>query len=386
MKVLFATSARPTHYFPMVPLAWAFRAAGHEVRAAGQPAITGVIARSGIQPVAVGPDRDLLAIRRKLLALPAADEAAPSGYTDDAAGAGALAEMAEAVDAMTDDLVAFGRSWRPDLVIGDPMSPGALVTAGVLGVPSARHLWGPDTLGSAEGAAELPGMPGFLGMFERHGVAVDGDPATWTLDPAPAAMQPPPAGSTLPIRYIPYNGPGAAPPWTETPPERPRVCVTWGLTSNDLGGLTLFLVPQVLEALAGLDVEVVVAATPAQRELLGPVPPSVRVVDNLPVHAVLPRCAAVVHHGGALTTLTAACYGVPQVALTQIPELDLNGERLAPTGAGLHLTGTSIDVPSIRAAVRSVLTGQSFSDNAARLRAQMLAQPTPAEVVARLAG
>jgi len=385
VKVLFATSARPTHYFPMVPLAWAFRAAGHEVIAAGQPAITGVVARSGIQPVAVGPDRDLLAIRRKLLALPPADDAAPSGYTDDAAGTDALAEMAEAVDAMTDDLVSYARWWRPDLVVGDPMSPGALVAAKVLGVPSARHLWGPDTLGSAEGAAELPGMPGFLAMFERHGVAVDGDPATWTLDPAPAAMQPPAADSTLPIRYIPYNGPGATPPWAEARPSRPRVCVTWGLTSNDLGGRTLFLVPQVLEALAGLDVEVVVAATPAQRELIGPTAAPVRVVDNLPVHVVLPQCAAVVHHGGALTTLTAAHYGVPQVVLTQIPELDLNGERLAPTGAGVHLRGASIDVSAIRAAVRSVLSEQSFSDSAARLRGQMLAQPTPADVVAQLA-
>ena len=46
MRVLFATYPERTHFLAMVPLAWALRTAGHEVRVASQPTFTDVITRA----------------------------------------------------------------------------------------------------------------------------------------------------------------------------------------------------------------------------------------------------------------------------------------------------------------------------------------------------
>ncbi len=37
MRILFTTFPSPSHHFPMVPLEWAARAAGHDVRVASAP-------------------------------------------------------------------------------------------------------------------------------------------------------------------------------------------------------------------------------------------------------------------------------------------------------------------------------------------------------------
>ena len=64
MRVLFTTWAWPSHYFPMVPLAWALRAAGHEVRMTSQPELLPAMLASGLPATAVGTDLDVAAIHR----------------------------------------------------------------------------------------------------------------------------------------------------------------------------------------------------------------------------------------------------------------------------------------------------------------------------------
>ncbi|GAA3035986.1 hypothetical protein GCM10020000_11910 [Streptomyces olivoverticillatus] len=41
MRVLIIPSPVTTHFMPMIPLAWALRAAGHELLVAGQPDVMG---------------------------------------------------------------------------------------------------------------------------------------------------------------------------------------------------------------------------------------------------------------------------------------------------------------------------------------------------------
>ena len=48
MRILFTTFAWPSHYFAQVPLAWACRAAGHEVRMTSQPELERVMLASGL--------------------------------------------------------------------------------------------------------------------------------------------------------------------------------------------------------------------------------------------------------------------------------------------------------------------------------------------------
>src|SRR5262249_6339226 len=54
MRVLFTAVGGQPHLYPLVPLAWAFRAAGHEVRFASTPAQVRDIVHIGLPMVAVG--------------------------------------------------------------------------------------------------------------------------------------------------------------------------------------------------------------------------------------------------------------------------------------------------------------------------------------------
>jgi UDP:flavonoid glycosyltransferase YjiC (YdhE family) len=145
-----------------------------------------------------------------------------------------------------------------------------------------------------------------------------------------------------------------------------------------------------VEAAAAVDgTEVVVATTAAQRELLGTLPDGVRVVESVPLHQLLPYCAAVIHHGGAGSTLTAAAYGCPQLIITRRPEPTLNGDRLARTGAGRHLTHD--EVPQGSDGVRilhdhicALLGDPGYATAAKGLADSIAAQPAPSAVLPSL--
>lgn len=381
MRILVTTSAWASHYLCMVPLAWALRTAGHEIRVAGQPSMCHHIRRSGMPAVPVGSDVDYLDIRRRTL--PAEGRGGRTTVPGTAGGEGPGTPLEAWQDATfngLEEIVAFARAWKPDLVIADTMAPGGLVAAHVLGVPGIRHLWGPDVLGSVLGAEVLDVIPGFRERFERHGVHLSGDPALRTVNPCPPSWQPPPAPERLEMRWVPFNGPGAMPDWLTAPRDRPRVCVTWGTSTTGVVGQERLSVPEVLAALADFDVEVVAAVTPAERVLIGEDRPGVRVVEGLPLHLLLPGCAMVVHQGGATTMLTAAYYGVPQLAITQMPNQATHVEMSLGGGALRHLPGEEATVTAVRSAIGAVLQDPAYAEAAERQRKEILDQPAPGEI------
>ncbi|MFJ9520157.1 nucleotide disphospho-sugar-binding domain-containing protein [Kitasatospora sp. NPDC101801] len=384
----------------MVPLEWAVRSAGHEVRVASAPSLTAAVTGSGLPMVEVGAAVDLggSARNRELAGWHDRDRwparwpvepgllDAPRRQLLEALGQRQFALAGR----MLDDLLAFARHWRPDLVVHDAVSYAGPVVAAALGVPNVSHLWGSPGLQRLEmkGFGDQP-QDGYVELFERVGAEVRLRPAAW-FDLCPPSMGFGPLPDVRTERYVPYNGPGTMPSWLLDPPERPRVCITWGATTAKLLGSAMTdLLRQAVEAVAGLPVEVVLATTADQRELLGALPPSVRTVESLPLHLLMPSCAAVVHHGGAGTTLTAARAGVPQVTVTRRPEPTLNAERQAATGAGVHLTYGELDreadpVAAIRERVAAVLAGGGYRDAARKLAAEMAEQPAPADLVAEL--
>lgn len=389
MRILFAASGWPTHYMSMVPLAWALRAAGHEVWVAAQPSMHITIVRSGMPAVPVGVDVDYVAVRKRTLPHERSDGAGSRDAAElrDAAerdDGGLFGAWNEATSAALDDTVAFARAWRPDLVVGDTMAPAALVAAHVLGVPGVRHLWGPDILGTPEGAKVLDILPGYREQYERHGVTVAGDPAHRTVSPCPPSLQQPGVPERLSLRWVPYNGTGAAPDWLGTTPARPRVCVTWGTSTTDVLGHDDTTVPDVLTALAGFDVEVVVTVTAAERGRLGPLAPGVRVLENMPLHLLMPGCDLLVHQGGFMTALTAAHHGVPQLLVPQLPNQVADAQVLANAGVARHLPAPEADLDALRAAVAEVLGGRSYRAAADLLRKEILAQPSPEDVAGTL--
>jgi UDP:flavonoid glycosyltransferase YjiC (YdhE family) len=140
-----------------------------------------------------------------------------------------------------------------------------------------------------------------------------------------------------------------------------------------------------VRALAALDVEVLLTATAADVAALGPVPPSVRALSGFPLRLLLPGCAAVVHHGGAGSTMTALWAGVPQLAVTFASEQVVNATRLAAAGAGIHLSGQHASVDRLRSAVSSLVQEEGYRVRAASLRTEALSRPSPAALVGTLA-
>ncbi|MEA2207331.1 MAG: hypothetical protein QOE77_4107, partial [Blastocatellia bacterium] len=54
MRVLVSSWGWRSHFYPLVPLAWALRSAGHEVLVASQPSMTDTIVGAGLPAVALG--------------------------------------------------------------------------------------------------------------------------------------------------------------------------------------------------------------------------------------------------------------------------------------------------------------------------------------------
>ncbi|MFG3249672.1 mithramycin biosynthesis glycosyltransferase MtmGIII [Streptomyces sp. NPDC048187] len=387
MRVLVTTSPWPTHYFVVQPLAAAFRAAGHEVLVAAQPSMADLITRSGLPMAAVGGDIDMVDIRRKTLSQEL-DARQKPGEPDQADGGGQVFDTwQQAALANLDPVMDLARTWKPDLVLADTMCPPGLVAAQELGVPGIRHLWGWDFYGSAGSERILAELPGFYDVYRAHGLDVQGDPALRTVDPCPPSLQPPASPARLQVQYVPYNGAGRAPgpELRRTDKATPRVCLTWGRSITRIMGERAFLLPRVVRALDGLDIEIVVAADAATHARLGELPDNVRVLDSPPLHLLLDDCDAIVHQGGSGTVLNAIRAGLGQLAISHMADQDNISAALAESGAGIHLRGEQAAEEAIRAAVTRLLDDPDIRTSADRLRAEMLSQPTPAQVAAGLA-
>jgi UDP:flavonoid glycosyltransferase YjiC (YdhE family) len=403
MRILFVPLSGPSHYFPQVPLAWASRTAGHEVRVAAQPSIAGLVTRSGLTAVEVGRGYDFAshagdlpqAVKQQLGRLPSSIEAARAAATSmppemrKQLTEAKWAPQVAATDAMAADLLPFARWWRPDLVVTDSAALVAPLISENLGVPLVRNLFGPY-IGVRVGAPGR-GLPveewpdTVKALYERYGVEVRADYTVRTVDPCPESMQVPGVPQRLPIRYIPYNDAGPHEEWIGEPSGKPRVCVTLGtVTERSVTGSTRHLTQEIVAALAGFDVEIVVAIKRDYTGDLGELPEHVRVVHDVPLQLMVPTCAALVHHGGAGSIMTAAYYGVPQVGVTQVPDTTFLSEQMAGTGAGVSLRADQTDVDAIKAALSTVLADGAAREAAGRLREEILAQPSPPEVVATL--
>jgi UDP:flavonoid glycosyltransferase YjiC (YdhE family) len=286
-------------------------------------------------------------------------------------------------EAMLDELLEYARWFRPDLVIYDPTTYAGPLVAAALGIPAVRHTHGVDvTYQAREVAAELVAP-----LARRIGVPGADILGALTVDPCPPSLQIESRVRRAPVRYLPYNGPAVMPEWVWAADRpRPRVCVTWGTSTRRLAGDTPVSLPDLVEWVRQLECEVVACVGAEDAAMLGEVPDGVRVAESLPLHLVLPTCAAVVHQGGNGTMLTAGYHGVPQLALPQLPDQTFHSKRLVAAGAGRALFGAEVGPDTVTAELAKVLVSKESADAAAALRAEMHAQPSPADVVAQLEG
>ncbi len=400
MRVLFSVSAWPTHWLSMVPLGWSLLASGHEVRVLCAPSQVDPVTRAGLLAVPL-LDGMPISVHNRLAAVhEALDGSRPYPWAPLHPVTGAVMEHVDDFDldeyrqvtepayaaqaaSSFDAAVRYARQWRPDLVVHDPLGMEGLLAARVVGVPAVLALWGPVGTQEPDGPALLP--EDISGSFPRYGLGRLGPGLIdHVLDPCPPAIEPPAPGIRLPSRYITYNGGGKLPALVDEPGRRPRICVTWSTALTTMCGPRSYLLPTIVEALAGMDADVVVTATSRDVADLGPVPAGVRVLEHCPLAPLLAGCDGVVHHGGAGSTMTALVAGVPQLAITFASEQARVAHRMARAGSTIHVPGHRAGPETIRAGVEQLLSAPGPGKRAAVLRDDAVRRPTPVELVARL--
>lgn len=382
MRVLFSFAGGHGHFQPLMPLARAVRAAGHEVAFAGQPAMTAAVEGAGFAAFATGGETlRTEPVRTPLLAFDPAreDRAVRDGFAGKVARARAAA------------LLELCGRWRPELLVCDELDFGAMVAAERLRLPHA------SVLVIAAGAlvrSDLVRAP-LQALRAEHGLAPDPDLAMLrrhlVLSPVPPVFRDPafplPATARL-IRPMTEEGGGDAPAWlVALPADRPVVYATLGtvfhLESGDLLG-------RVVAGLRDLPVSLIVTTG---REIdpasLGPQPAHVRIERYVPQSWLLPRCRLMVSQGGSGGVTGALAQGVPMLLLPIGADQPANAARCAALGVARVLDPVECTPAAIGEAAQAVLADPAYGAAAARMAREIAAMPDAAAAVPlleRLAG
>lgn len=410
MRVLITVWPTASHLFPAIPLAWALQGAGHEVHVASPPKLWKDITAAGLTAVPLGDEESTPEYSGEYVTLPPEERARLARELDlDPRDAHewemfsvflvTAVEMFHQVPAergapapLIDDLVAHAREWRPDLVLWDTW-PAAAVAARSCGAAHARLLWGADVTGWALDRFARAGTPlanplreVVRPVAERYGFKPDDELLTgqWTVDPTPPELHLPVPARRVQMRWVPYTRGAVQPGWLYPVPERPRVALTLGTTAQMFDYANGAMLRAMIDAVAGMDIEVVATLTSGQLADLD-VPDNVRVVDYIPLGQLLPTCAALIHHGGFGSFATAVAHEVPQLiemgAGIESPEF---ARSLLDAGAGLAVHHEKDGTDGIRERLTRLLAEPGFTVGARKLHADWLALPSPNDVVPML--
>jgi UDP:flavonoid glycosyltransferase YjiC (YdhE family) len=379
MRVLFTLMASTGHLHPLVPFARAVAAAGHEVAFATHAVLAPQVAGAGFRHLPAGLSRVSPAI--------AALWAEAAGLAGEARVRFLLGRDFAGLRAaaMAADLRRVLAAWPADLLVRENTEFAACVVAEAAGLPHAAvsttaagfdPRWLPvvgrplDALRAAHGLPPDPGQR----MLSRY----------LTLHPFPPRFMGVPLGPTdRAVRAEPFDrsGPEALPAWADALLARPTVYATLGTVANGRTDLLRVFLAGLRDEPVNLILTVGRDGDPAA---MGPQPPNVRVARYVPQSLLMPRCAAVLTHGGSGTVAAALAAGLPQVVVPVGADQPRNAARCAALGLGRVVPAPAATPATIREAVRDVLTDGRYRRNAERLRDELRTLPGPETALALL--
>lgn len=352
MRVLFVAAPLLGHVFPLVPLATAMRELGHEVViATGGDALK--VHESGlpVEPICPTVHMGRLAARIAF-SHPLAARAEMSGAGD----LRFVSHLFAAVNkSMLDGLSLLATRWSPDLVVHEPLAAAGSIVAASLGAPSVVH-----DISLFDGAALT------TAVAARMRLPIADFKAVLRTSP-PSVVD---FGSGRPLRFVPYQDKSPAPEWRSG---KPRILVSRSTVAGPGGSR---MMAAVIACADQVDAEFVVVRPP-QRDGL---PSNVHAVDWIPMSTVLPKCAAVVHHGGAGTLLGALVAGIPQVIEPGVGDRTRHATLVAARGAGLSATASEV-TPEL---LTRLITDHDLARAAKEVSAEIAAMPSPKRVAQRL--
>ncbi len=378
-RILFVTPPGYGNIFPIVPLAWALRTAGCDVLVASGGRTLGAVTGAGLPVVDVTGGADLRPIYQRHKH--AYDDSARRAKDEIAPQPGTTSLFLELAGTMVDGVAAVARDWRADVIVHNPDAAAAPIAAAALRLPAVFLGIG---LAQTPETARARLYSQMIDACERLRVDAVPPSAAW-IDVAPPSVRPADA-DRWPMRYVPYNGTGVLDTSTLRAPDRPLIAVTLGTVVPLLHGFRPL--KAILRAAPEVDADFLVTLdvappdeTGVHQRGFGQFPPNVGQTHWVPFDALFARCAAVVHHGGAGTTLTALHAGLPQLLLPQGSDHFYNGAMLARRGAGLVTEGPDLDVGLLR----QLIAADGLRAAAAEVRAEMMDMPAPNDVAAKVA-
>jgi UDP:flavonoid glycosyltransferase YjiC (YdhE family) len=388
MRVLFTVQPAIGHLHPLVPVAAALAAAGHEVTVCSSASFRADVEAFGLTHRDAGLDW-LASDRGTWTDFPPLPPPGPR-----------FAEFVVTIFAdltarrIVPDLLAIARDWRPDLVIRESMEYGGCIAAECLGIPHA------SVAGNAYSAVDSPDVGYFPGNRLMVAEPLARHREQFGLAPDPAVRMPfrhlhmcftPPswdrAGAPRPpncrfLRHMDGVPPGATmPQWLRDLPDQPTVLASLGTVFNTT--------PGVLEAIiAGLGEEsvnlIVVIGRDRDPAAFWPQPANVRLERYLPQPLLLPHCDLLITHGGFNSVKEALGAGVPMVVVPITADQPYSAERCAALGVGRVIGPEDRSAAAIREAAREVLEDPAYRERARRFQAGMQALPGPERMVALL--
>lgn len=385
MRILFASVGNFGHIFPLLPLARAARAAGHQVAFATGEQFHQTLREAGFEPVTAG-------------------RSVPEAFIEAAGGRAFLEQHGGEVGAqdvpasvladlhikvfgsvlprwVAADLADAFQAYRPDLVVHEALNPGAGFAAQLAGIPAVAH--GVGLLSQDHEAARL--QEAVLATAADLGVSVPAGQASTLgntfVDICPPSLQDrtflESGQPRIELRPVPYVEQGELPGGLGTSGD-PFVYLTLGTALGSADNLRT-----VIDGLRPLGVPVLVATGfRIQPGELGELPDNVIAAPWLPQSEVLAHASLVVQHGGSGTTLATLAAGLPQLIVPQGADGPANGQALKHAGAGDVVFELSAE--AITDSARRILADESYRDGARKIAAEIAAMPDPSEVAARL--
>ena len=372
------------HFLPMVPLARALAAAGHEVAFATAASLSASIERAGFVAFPAGPSlpEQLEEAARRFPeqhALAPSNERFQSFVPRMLAGAAAPARAA--------DLVPIVREWRPDVLVHDETELSGPVAAAVAGIPYADHgmaIFRPLAMARVARATIAP-------LWEAWGVDLGPFAGMFRylyLEVCPPSLQAPDLGQidvAHPMRNVRLDaGEEGLPAWVAELPGVPTVYISLGTVFNRN--------PEVFATiLAGLHDEelnvIVTIGNDQDPAALGPQPEHIHVERFIAQSALLPHCDAVVNQGGT-AILEILAHGLPLLVLPQGANQFHNAEACVSAGVARRLLPAEVTAERVRGAIRALQEDPSYRERAREVARESEEMPGPEEgarLVERLA-